>query len=125
MNATTKDLNADAVALLKRQSAKRPQFFEERGLDQLFSLVIELVAEVWVLRERVYAVEDVASENGVPLHDLVEKWQPRPEQAEELDRMRHTMMQSLFRSIDTGMPPQSYDGETADPIPPARGATRG
>lgn len=73
-----------------------------------------------MLRERVYAVEDVADKAGVPLRDLVEKWQPRPEQAEELDRMRHAMMQNLFRTIDTGIPPQSYEGETADPIPPSR-----
>lgn len=120
MNDVSSELNPDAVALLKRQSARRPQFFQERGLDQLYSVVIELAAEVWVLRERVYAVEDVARMQGLPLRDLVDKWQPRPDQAEELDRMRHVMMQSLFRTIDTGMPSQSYEGETADPIPPAR-----
>jgi hypothetical protein len=120
----TRELNAEALSLLKRQSAKRPQFFEERGLDQLFSIVIELTAEVWVLRERVYAVEDIVTEAGISLRERVEKWQPDPAQAEELAQMRQTMMQTLFRTIDTGEPSKSYHGETADPIPPSRPGTR-
>jgi hypothetical protein len=87
-------------------------------MQQVFSAVIELAAEVWVLRERVYAIEDVAGKAGVPLRDLVEKWQPSAAQTEELARLRHSMMQQLFRTIDTGRVPDSEVGESADPVPP-------
>jgi beta-xylosidase len=108
-------MNAEAVSLLKRQAARRPNFFDERGLDQLFSLVMELATEVWVQRERIYAIEAVSADN---LAAKVAKWQPTPQQSEELAGMRHAMLQSLFRTIDTGTEPVSCEGETADPIPP-------
>jgi hypothetical protein len=113
----TIDANAEAIGLLKRQAARRPEFFRESGLDQLFSVVIELAAEVWVLRERLFAVEAV-SDNALTAR--VEAWQASPAQAAQLAEMRRAMLQNLFRTIDTGVPPVSYEGETADPIPPAR-----
>ena len=51
-------------------------------------------------------------------HDLVEKWQPSAAQTEELAKLRHAMMQQLFRTIDTGRVPDSDVGESADPVPP-------
>jgi hypothetical protein len=109
-------MNAEAVSLLKRQAARRPEFFNEAGLDQLFSVVIELAAEVWVQRERIYAIEAVSAEAG--LTEKIEAWQPSQAQGEHLAEMRHTMFQNLFRTIDTGVPPVSDQGETADPVPP-------
>jgi hypothetical protein len=113
-----KSVNVEALGLLKRQAARRPEFFEERGMDQLFSVVMELAAEVWVLRERIYAHEAVALEAGMPGSEAIEAWQASEDQRLELAEMRHQMFQSLFRTIDTGAPPVSDDGETADPIPP-------
>lgn len=113
-------MDMETNALLKRQAARRPEFFEEKGLDQLFSMVIELTAEVWVLRERVFAIEAVSEAAGEPLASKVAAWQPDAGQSARLAEMRHAMLQNLFRTIDTGVPPVSYEGETADPIPPQR-----
>jgi hypothetical protein len=74
-----------------------------------------------VLRERVYAIEDVAAGKGLPLREMVEKWQPSPAQTQELAKMRHTLMQCLFRTIDTEVPPMSDVSEIAGPLPPRSG----
>jgi hypothetical protein len=118
MNTTASEASAEALALLKRPPGKRPEFFPDRGVDQLFSLVLELTTELWVLRERVYSIEDVAGKHGLPLRDLVEGWKPNEEQANELARMRHAMLQQLFRTIDKDAAPDSTRGELADPQVP-------
>jgi hypothetical protein len=118
MSTIDQESSAEALSLLRRPPGKRPAFFAQSGVDQLFSVVIELAAEVWVLRERVYAVEDVASKAGIPLRDLVEKWSPSDTQSAELAKLRQDMMQHLFRSVDTGRVPTSDEGEAADPVPP-------
>jgi hypothetical protein len=110
--------SAEALALLHRPAGKRPAFFPQTGVDQLFSLVIELAAEVWVLRERVYAIEDLSQQNGTSLRSQVERWAPSVSQAQELANMRHAMMQNLFRTIDTDRVPRSDEGAAADPTPP-------
>lgn len=114
--------DSEAIDLLKRQAARRPEFFAESGLDQMFSLVMELTAEVWVLRERMFAFESVSAADGNPLATKLAGWQPTNEEKATLAAMRHAMFQNLFRTIDTGLPAAAYEGETADPIPPERTA---
>ncbi|WP_330704785.1 hypothetical protein [Novosphingobium resinovorum] len=116
----TSRTDSEAIALLKRQAARRPEFFSESGLDQMFSLVMELAAEVWVLRERVFAIESVTGAEDGAMAARVAAWQPSVQEAATLAEMRHAMLQNLFRTIDTGMPAAAYEGETADPIPPER-----
>jgi hypothetical protein len=120
ISGTASRASAEALALLKRSPGKRPEFFPDRGVDQLFSLVLELATELWVLRERVYAIEDVAGKHGLPLRDALESWKPTAGQTDELARLRHEMLQQLFRTIDRGAAPDSTQGHLADPQAPQR-----
>ena len=43
---------------------RRQSFFESDSIDQLVTMVLELAAEQWVLRERLFTVEKAADQLG-------------------------------------------------------------
>ncbi|WP_439532243.1 hypothetical protein [Polymorphobacter sp.] len=107
------DRNPDIMALLERAPGKRPHFLEEASLDHMFTMIIELASQTWVLRERLYAHEALDGRR-----EAVEAWQPTTEQAAELARMREDMLRDLFRTVLARVPGDSMPDHTADPLPP-------
>ncbi|NND53429.1 MAG: hypothetical protein HKN56_00475 [Gammaproteobacteria bacterium] len=88
------------MSRIKMQSeGKRPRFFPESGADEMMSMMLELMSEVWVLKERVYAVEQVAAENGLDLPAGVEAWQPTEAQAAKLAVERDAFIAGVTRSL--------------------------
>ncbi len=63
-------------------------------------MVLELATELWVLRERVFVIEAVAADHGLPLKAGVEAYNLSAEQRAELARMRSAMMDQLFRTLN-------------------------
>jgi hypothetical protein len=99
------------VSLPLDAAGKRPTFFPETGVDELLSMVLELAAELWVVRERLYRVEAVAETKAPGFTDLVESTPLSAAQAAELARMRETFTRGLFRSLGR---PNGEKAETAD-----------
>jgi hypothetical protein len=94
-------LTEDADAKLPVDaSGRRPAFFAHDGVDQLVTMVLELATELWVVRERVFVIEAVAAQKGLPLKDAVEAYKPSESERAELERMRGTMMNQLFRILN-------------------------
>ena len=44
---------------------KRPSFFDESAVDQIVTMMLEVMAELWVVKERVYTLEKVLDEAGM------------------------------------------------------------
>lgn len=84
---------------------KRPNFFPESGVDQQMSMILELMSEVWIMRERMYALEQVAADAGLPLGEKLENWQPSEAQAQELDEQRNRMIKTVLRSLEANNVP--------------------
>ncbi len=80
-------------------AGKRPTFFAEAGVDELLSMVLELAAELWVVRERLYRAEAVAEMKAPGFSALVESAPLTPAGEAELARMRETFTRGLFRSL--------------------------
>ena len=80
-------------------SKKRPAFFPEQGTDQLLSIVLELAAELWTVRERMYVMEAVSAAQGRPLREAIESYRLSPTQQAELADMRWRMTNNLFRAL--------------------------
>jgi hypothetical protein len=78
----------------------RPTFFKEAGVDQLLSMVLELAAELWVVRERVYRLEAAAGSKGLDLTTLVESLELSRDQAAQLADLRERFTRGLFRSLN-------------------------
>lgn len=83
---------------------QRPVFFNDPGIDHLFAMTMELAAELWVQRERLFAIECVAQAHGIDLTKGVEKWSPSPDQAHVLADMREQLMRRMFRTVDQAAP---------------------
>jgi hypothetical protein len=84
---------------------KRPRFFPESGNDEQMSMILELMSEVWIVRERMFALEQVAAEAGLPLAEKLENWQPSDAQAKELDTQRNRMIKTVLRSLEANHVP--------------------
>lgn len=93
-------------------SGRRPAFFDDPGVDQLVTIVLELASELWVVRERLYALEAVAADQGLALREAIESWTPTAEQQAELAGMRRRMLEEMFRTLDQDHRP--VDPATAD-----------
>jgi hypothetical protein len=87
------------VSLPLDAAGKRPTFFPEPGVDELLSMVLELAAELWVVRERLYRAEAVAEAKAPGFSALVESAPLTPEQEAQLAGMREAFTRGLFRSL--------------------------
>lgn len=94
------------MSRIKMQSdGKRPRFFPESGADEMVSMMLELMSEVWVLKERLYVLEQVATEQGLDLANGIENWQPDAQQIEERAAARAEFIASVTRSINANNVP--------------------
>jgi len=86
-------------------TGKRPRFFPEKGSDETISMMLELMAEFWTMRERLYALERVAEKAGLSLTEGIEEWKPSADEAAELDEDRQRMIQTVLRSLQANHVP--------------------
>jgi hypothetical protein len=82
------------------ESYKRQAFFESDAVDQLMSMVLELAAEHWVLRERVFAIERAAEGLGLELAAAVENYEFSEADKATLGAMRKTLIDNLMRTVN-------------------------
>jgi hypothetical protein len=83
-----------------QSDGKRPRFFAESGTDETISMLLELMSELWTVKERLYALERAAEEAGLDLTSRIEAWQPSDSQSAELDDSRQQMIASVLRSLE-------------------------
>ena len=79
---------------------KRPRFFPNAGSDEMLSMMLELAAELWTVKERLYALERAAEDAGVELTSRIEAWQPDAAESAELDTARQRMIASVLRAVE-------------------------
>ena len=79
---------------------KRPRFFPVAGIDELMSMVLELTAELWVIKKRLYLLERVAGQAGVALTPQIENYNLSDAEVEELDNLRRQMIATVLRSLE-------------------------
>lgn len=79
---------------------KRPRFFSTSGPDELMSMVLELTAELWVVKKRLYLLERVAGQAGVPLTPRIEAYELDGGEVAELDARRSLLISTVLRSLE-------------------------
>lgn len=80
---------------------KRPRFFTASGTDELMSMVLELTAELWVIKKRLYLLERVAGQAGVPLTPQIEGYDLSADEVAELDQRRRLLIATVLRSLES------------------------
>ncbi|MBL8644231.1 MAG: hypothetical protein JNK21_09880 [Rhodospirillaceae bacterium] len=80
------------------QTAKghRPSFFDDPINDRIMAMMMALVTEVSVLRDRVDTIEVVAAKKGVMLAEEIEKYIPDAARAEARERQRQELLDRVL-----------------------------
>jgi hypothetical protein len=79
---------------------KRPRFFPTAGMDEMVSMMMELTAEVWVLKKRLYLLERAAGDKGLDLTTAIEQAQLSTAETDRLEADRKAMVANLLRAIE-------------------------
>ena len=114
MTSSTPDEPLDWMALANRKAkGKRPEFFDEPEDDRIFSILMALVGEVSVMRQRLDTVERLLDRNGALTRDDIEDYVPSREEGFE----RGALIREYIHRIMRG-PMQAMEAlqETEPPI---------
>lgn len=87
---------ADRPHVIKDAKGKRPQFYEQPGVDQLMSMVMVLAGEVCMLRDRMDAQERVARAQGIDLAAGIEALELDEAALQAREAYRQDFLDRLF-----------------------------
>jgi hypothetical protein len=103
---TVDDLPADSK-LLRTPKGQRPRYFADPALDTTLAIVVALVGEVAILRDRLDTVEQLAEGKGVLTRQAVDHFEPSAEERAARDARRAAYLDRVFRIIQTSLEEQS------------------
>jgi len=108
--------NKTSTQVPKTAKGHRPTFFKDPVNDRLMSMIMSLVTEFWVMRERLDTIEALANEKGLLLDTEIEAYEPDNERAEARERMRQEFLdrvlyifQEEIENVQRGDTKEAYD----------------
>jgi hypothetical protein len=95
-----KEKNTMKTKLSRHAKGKRPDFMpDEPGAQRLMSILMALVTEVAVLRERLDTVEQLAAAKGVLTDADIEEFTPSLEHREAREAWRQTYLDRVLHVL--------------------------
>jgi hypothetical protein len=85
------------MKLLRTAKGKRPQYFSDPDVDRLLAVILPLIGEVSVLRERLDTVERLAEKHGLFDQDEIEEFTPDIDAQASRDHWRAQYLERIFR----------------------------
>ena len=92
---------------------KRPQYFADPATDKLFAIVMSLVAELSVTRERLDTLERLLSQGGTVTLEDIENYEPESDVAEAREARRTAYIERVFRVMQMELEEVDSGGSTA------------
>ena len=86
-----------------KAKGKRPQYFEDPAIDRTLSIVMALVGEVSVLRERLDTVERLLETNGKITRADIEAYEPGRKAGEERGLQTREYIARVMRAVQQDM----------------------
>jgi hypothetical protein len=80
--------------------SRRPSFFDDSAADQLVTMMLEMMAELWVVKQRVHTLEKVLGEAGINASEQIEKYQLSEDDLAELEGARRKFVETIMRSLE-------------------------
>ena len=71
-------------------------YLTENNIDDLGRMVVGLLSELWIMRDRMAILEQVLVKSGALKPDAVDAFSWTPEQAVEIDRLRDQMVAAVI-----------------------------
>ena len=76
-----------------------PVYFKDPVQDAMMNMILELSAQLWMSMDRVYALEDLLSRQGVVSSDDLDGYQPDAERAAALKTRRERFTHGILRDL--------------------------
>jgi hypothetical protein len=86
----------DYVRNLPGFQPNNPLYFDNEVVDHLISIVLELGAEIWVLRDRQVFLEELLAAQGVDLRARLETGRPAAATEAQLKSEREAMIKRIY-----------------------------
>ncbi|MFK8051455.1 MAG: hypothetical protein AB8F65_00665 [Woeseiaceae bacterium] len=86
---------------------RRPAFFENKAIDSMVTMMLELSAELWVVKERQRALEDLLETSSPGLAEKMQAWQPDDEMAAALAAERQNFLRTILRTLESEFTPRA------------------
>ncbi len=87
---------ANEIKVKRTVRGRRPQFFDDRSVDQLHGMIMALATELAVLYERIDTMERVAARKGVMLREELARFAPDEAALAEREAWRQRLLERLF-----------------------------
>ena len=87
----------------KKAKGKRPSYFEDPAIDRTLSIVMALVGEVSVLRERLDTVERLLDTNGTISRADIDAYEPDRRAGQERGLMTKDYIARVMRGVQQDM----------------------
>lgn len=82
---------------------KRPQYFDDPAIDKLAAVVVELAAQVWVLKDRERILEMQLEKAGQIKREDINYYQPSDEEQAEIRKERDEYISRIFRDLTSDL----------------------
>ncbi len=76
-----------------------PVYFKDPVQDAMMNMILELSAQLWMSMDRVYALEDLLSRQGVVSFADLDGYQPDAERAAALKARRERFTHGILRDL--------------------------
>jgi hypothetical protein len=87
--------------LARTAKGKRPQYFEDPAVDKLLSMLMSLISEVSVMKDRMDAQERLIESHGLFPQEAIEDFDVTPEIRALRDKQRAEYLERIFRVVQT------------------------
>lgn len=88
----------------RRAKGAQPHFFDDPNIDRLMTMVMNMAAEISVLRERLDTHEQVAAQKGAFTPADLEAYKPSDTVADAREAWRKKFIERLLKPVE-----QDYD----------------
>jgi len=85
--------------LPRHARGRRPHFFDDPAVDQMMSIVLEVIQELSVLYDRVDAMQRLLDQKGVLPSSELENYRPDAAVESQRQRRREEYLQRVFRVV--------------------------
>ena len=85
------------IKLLRTAKGKRPNYFSDPDVDRLLAIIVPLIGEVSVLRDRLDTVERLAEKHDLFAQHEIEKFDPSAAEKQARDDWREQYLSRIFR----------------------------
>ncbi len=91
---------SDTRRITRVAKGKRPRYFSDPAIDKLHAIVLSLVAELSVTRDRLDALERYLDERGALSREELDAFEPDASAEEERQARRDAYIQRVMRIVE-------------------------